>query len=71
MELGDRLALPQHLAQVAELLASGRNNHEMADELSYGLHTIEKRVSELKKRLGARDRVDLVDKCRGWGAGSP
>lgn len=71
MDKGDAPGLPRYLREVAELLAQGKNNHEIAAELSYALHTIEKRVSELKKRVGARDRVDLVDKCRNWGAGSP
>lgn len=71
MEQGDELKLPPHLRRVADLLAEGKNNREMAEELSYTVHTIEKRVSELKRRLAARDRVDLVDRCRNWGAGSP
>lgn len=71
MNQGDSIDLPRYLREVAELLAAGKNNREMADELHFAVHTIEKRVSELKKRFGARDRVELVDKCRNWGAGSP
>jgi|GEM_PF-6615556 len=71
MNEGEGISLPRHLRDVAELLAAGKNNHEMAETLCLALNTIEKRVSELKQRLEARDRVDLVDRCRKLGSGLP
>lgn len=62
----DRLeAVPGRLRSLVPLLARGLNNDELADGLSFTKHTIENYVSELKDLLGVRDRVALVDTCRG------
>lgn len=58
------LNLPPRLAQIVPLLAAGLTNTEIADRLVVTSHTAEKYVSELKERCGARDRVDLVLRCR-------
>jgi DNA-binding NarL/FixJ family response regulator len=63
--------LPSHLRRVAELLGEAKTNHEIADELTVTLHTSEKYVSELKRLLQARDRVDLVMRCQELGSGLP
>lgn len=46
------------------MLAAGLTNTEIADRLVVTSHTAEKYVSELKAWFGARDRVDLVLRCR-------
>lgn len=46
------------------MLAAGLTNTEIADRLVVTGHTAEKYVSELKVLFGARDRVDLVLRCR-------
>lgn len=63
MNQGDDGHLPPRLAAVCKLLALGRNNEEIANALDVEVHTAENYVSELKERLAARDRVDLVKKC--------
>jgi DNA-binding NarL/FixJ family response regulator len=71
MNQGESTDLPRHLRLVADLLAEGKNNQEMAEALVLALNTVEKRVTDLKHRLGARDRVFLVDKCRALGSRLP
>lgn len=60
--------LSPHLIEVARLLAERKTNQEIADALCIGLHTTENYVGDLKRSLGARDRVDLVFRCqqRSW-----
>jgi DNA-binding NarL/FixJ family response regulator len=59
-------SLPARLATVAELVAEGLSNVEIADTLTVTLHTAEKYVSELKRAVGARDRVSLALSAREW-----
>ena len=63
--------IPPRLHVVGQLLAEGKNNQEIADSLTVTLHTAEKYVSDLKKTLQARDRVDLVKKCEQLGSQLP
>lgn len=52
--------IPRRLRPVLPLLAVGASNDEIADALALSRHTVENYVSELKERIGARDRVHLV-----------
>jgi len=52
--------LPAHLTSLIPLLATGSSNDEIATCGVVTKHTAEKYVSELKQRVGARDRVELV-----------
>ena len=45
---------------IVELLAEGYNNAEIADELSISLKTVKNHVYLLLKRLGARNRTEVV-----------
>ncbi len=56
--------LPKHLAEVGRMLAEGKTNHNIAQELVVALHTAEKYVSELKQLMGAHDRVNLAFRCK-------
>lgn len=53
---------------MAHLLAERKTNADIAAALCLAIHTVENRVSELKERLEARDRVDLVFKCQKLGS---
>lgn len=57
-------SLPLRLREVIPLLAEGRSNDEIAAERVVSKHTAEKYVSDLKRALGARDRVELVLQCK-------
>ena len=46
--------------QVLRMLASGRSNAEIADELFVGLQTVKTHVTSVLTKLGARDRTQAV-----------
>ena len=56
--------LPAHIGRMVPLLARGAGNHAIAEELFLAVDTVEHYGSELKARVGARDRVGLVLRCR-------
>ena len=47
-------------AEVLELVAAGRTNAEIADELVLGVETVKTHVANLLAKLGARDRTQAV-----------
>jgi len=57
--------IPPRLRRLMPLLAAGRSNEEIADELALAPHSVENYVSDLMHLLGARDRVALVLLCVG------
>ena len=71
MNMDKDVHLPPHLRDVAQLLAEGKSNQEIAQSLVISLHTSEKYVSELKRLARARDRVELVLMCQKLGSGLP
>lgn len=71
MNQGEEGHLAPHLREVALLVAEGKDNEQIADALVISKHTAEKYVSELKRELGARNRVDLAFKCQKLGSGLP
>jgi DNA-binding NarL/FixJ family response regulator len=58
----------QHLTarelEVLELLAEGRSNQEIGDELYVSIHTIRAHIRTLLTKLGARSRLEAVASAR-------
>jgi pimeloyl-ACP methyl ester carboxylesterase/DNA-binding CsgD family transcriptional regulator len=52
--------LPPRQMQVLRLIAEGKTNGEIADELVISLRTVERHVAELYARLGVRNRVEAA-----------
>jgi DNA-binding NarL/FixJ family response regulator len=50
------------------LLAEGKSNPEIADELGLAVHSVENYVSELMDLWGCADRGKLIVAERTWGA---
>jgi DNA-binding NarL/FixJ family response regulator len=49
--------------QVAELVATGRSNREVANELVVSLRTVESNLTRIYRKLGVRSRAELA---AGW-----
>jgi ATP/maltotriose-dependent transcriptional regulator MalT len=62
--VGRRAAEPQGLSpteqRISELVASGRTNREIADELFLSLRTVEANLTRTYRKLGVRSRTELV-----------
>jgi len=52
---------------VLELLAAGRSNQQIADQLVVALVTVKKHVSHILDKLGAANRTEAVARARGLG----
>ena len=59
--------LTEREAQVLSLMAEGRDNREIAAELSLSAKTVANHVSHILTKLQARDRVDAVLRARDSG----
>lgn len=57
-------ALTEREREVAELVAAGRSNPEIAQELFLSRKTIERHVSNALAKLGARNRAELAGRLR-------
>jgi LuxR family maltose regulon positive regulatory protein len=53
--------------EVLELLAAGRSNREIADQLVVALDTVKKHVSHILDKLGAGNRTQAVARARELG----
>jgi pimeloyl-ACP methyl ester carboxylesterase/DNA-binding CsgD family transcriptional regulator len=53
-------ALSRRQAEVLRLIAAGRTNREIADDLTLSLRTVERHVADLYDRLGVRNRAEAV-----------
>jgi pimeloyl-ACP methyl ester carboxylesterase len=53
-------ALSRRQAEVLRLIALGRTNREIADELTLSLRTVERHVADLYDKLGVRNRAEAV-----------
>ena len=56
--------LSERELEVLELLAAGRSNRQIADELVVALDTVKKHVSHILDKLGAANRTQAVTRAR-------
>jgi non-specific serine/threonine protein kinase len=54
------LAVSSREAEVARLVAHGRNNREIADALSVSVRTVESHLSHIFTKLGLRNRTEIA-----------
>jgi DNA-binding NarL/FixJ family response regulator len=58
--------LTEREAEVLALIANGRSNKEIADELSVSIKTVQNHVSHVLAKLQVRDRTQAAFRARGW-----
>jgi DNA-binding CsgD family transcriptional regulator len=58
------LALTPTEGQVAELVAAGSSNREVADTLFLSVHTVEANLKRIYRKLGIRSRTELASRFR-------
>ena len=56
--------------RVAELVAAGGTNREVADALFVSVHTVEANLKRIYRKLGVRSRTELASKFRSGPSGS-
>jgi DNA-binding CsgD family transcriptional regulator len=56
--------------RVAALVATGRTNREVADELFVSVHTVEANLKRIYRKLGIRSRTELASRLSREGTGS-
>ena len=56
----DRDALTSTEGQIAELVATGKTNREVADELFVTVGTVESNLTRIYRKLGVRSRAELA-----------
>jgi DNA-binding NarL/FixJ family response regulator len=62
------LGLTRRQQQLIPLIAQGLTNKEIAAHLHVSEGTVKNHVHEILRRVGARDRLQVVDMTRLWGA---
>jgi LuxR family maltose regulon positive regulatory protein len=60
-------ALSQRELEVLKLLAAGKANREIADELYVTLHTVKKHITHILGKLGAANRTEAAARARDVG----
>ena len=54
--------LTRRQIEVVELMATGMENREIAEELNLSEHTVHKHLENIRERLGVRNRVGILNK---------
>ena len=62
------LGLTRRQQQLIPLIAQGLTNKEIAAQLNLSEGTVKNHIHEILKRVGASDRLQVVDMTRLWGA---
>ena len=62
------LGLTRRQQQLIPLVAQGLTNKEIAAQLNLSEGTIKNHIHEILRRVGASDRLQVVDMTRLWGA---
>ena len=60
-------ALSEREVEVLQLLAAGKANREIADELYVTLHTVKKHITHILGKLGAANRTEAAARARDLG----
>lgn len=60
-------ALSERELEVLRLLAAGKQNHQIADELYVALDTVKKHVTHIFDKLGAANRTEATARAREFG----
>src|SRR6266511_1139354 len=60
-------ALSERELEVLRLLAAGKQNHQIADELYVALDTVKKHVTHIFEKLGAANRTEATARAREFG----
>jgi DNA-binding CsgD family transcriptional regulator len=64
------LALTPTEGRVAELVAAGGTNREVADALFVSVHTVEANLKRIYRKLGIRSRTELASRFRSGASGA-
>jgi LuxR family transcriptional regulator, maltose regulon positive regulatory protein len=59
--------LSEREVEVLRLLAAGKSNHDIAEELFVALDTVKKHVSHILAKLGANNRTEATARARALG----
>jgi LuxR family transcriptional regulator, maltose regulon positive regulatory protein len=60
-------ALSERELDVLKLLAAGKANREIADDLYVTLHTVKKHITHILGKLGAANRTEAAARARELG----
>lgn len=63
-----QLGLTRREQQLVPLIAQGLRNKEIASQLNLSEQTVKNHVHRMLQKLGAMDRLEMVDICRNHGA---
>jgi DNA-binding NarL/FixJ family response regulator len=66
-QAADGPALTEREQEILELIAGGSTNREIAAALVLSPHTVKEHTSALYRKLGARNRIDAVQRARRLG----
>ncbi len=59
------LGLTRRELQLVQMIARGLTNKEIAGQLNLSENTIKNHVHRMLRKLGAQDRIGMVEACRG------
>ena len=66
-KLSREALLSERELQIVELVVTGLSNHKIAQELEISKRTVDNHISNILKKTGAANRVELVRWSLQWG----